>query len=122
MTERRPASRRTPADHCPRNDDCHRQMAEAQTRLADHFDHLFGPPGADPEEQGEAMKVLVTLGQIGGKWLQFCVFLRKRGPWLLASAPLIASVVGAVIPELGPLARAVATALVAPAGVPGVEG
>jgi hypothetical protein len=77
-----------PADLCPRNDDCHRQMAEAQTRLADHFDHLFGPPGADPEEQGEAMKVLVILGQIGGKWLQFCVFLRKRGPWLLASAPI----------------------------------
>lgn len=72
--------------HCPDND-CQRQQAEALTRLADHLDHLFGQPGADPEDQGEAMKALVTLGEIGGKWLRFCAFVRKWFPrvgwWLL---------------------------------------
>lgn len=77
--------------HCPDND-CQRQQAEALTRLADHFDHLFGAPGADPEDRGEAMKALVTIGEIGGKWLSFCGFVRKWFPrvgwWLL---PILAT-------------------------------
>lgn len=121
---RPPAPRRaerTADPFCPRNDDCQATQAEALTRLANHFDHLFGPPGADPDEQGEAMKVLVILGDIGGKWLGFCDVLRKRGPWLLASAPLIATVVGALIPEMAPALRAIAGALAA-AAIPGAGG
>jgi hypothetical protein len=83
----RPSSRQ----HCLEND-CQRQQAQALTRLADHFDHLFGLPGAEPDDQGEAMKALITIGEIGGKWLRFCAFVRKWFPrvgwWLL---PILAT-------------------------------
>lgn len=81
----------TRAPHCPEND-CGQQQADALKRLAEHLDHLFGPPGAAPEDQGEAMKALITIGEIGGKWLRFCAFLRKWFPrvgwWLL---PILAT-------------------------------
>lgn len=94
----RPGSRQAGADrravesaaNCPRNDDCQRAQAEALTRLAEHFDHLFGPPGAPPEEQGEGMKALMNLGEVIGLWLKGCRFTRKWFPrvgwWLLPIA------------------------------------
>lgn len=107
----RPASRRaTPSravSHCPDND-CQRVQAEALTRIADALESLA--PAAN------------TVHDLADRLERLCVFMRKKGPWLLASAPLIASIVGAVIPELGPAVRAIASALAASAAVPGVEG
>jgi len=84
---------------CPRNDDCQRSQAEALTRIADALESLA--PAAN------------TVHDLADRLERLCVFLRQKGPWLLASAPVIASIVGAVIPELGPLARAIAGALTA---------
>lgn len=103
-TPRRPAP---PAvSHCPDND-CQRTQAEALVRIADALESLA--PAAN------------TVHDLADRLERLCVFLRKKGPWLLASAPLIASIVGAVIPELGPAVRAIASALAASAAVPGVE-
>ena len=84
MSASRPPARRAVADtHCPRNDDCQQAQAEALTRLADHADRLFN-------EDGAAMKALTDLGEIAGKWLHFCAFVRKWFPkvgwWLLPIA------------------------------------
>jgi hypothetical protein len=74
-----------PEPFCPRNDDCQRSQAEALTRLADHADSLF-------DEKGAAMMALKDLGEIAGKWLRFCAFVRKWFPmvgwWLL---PIVAT-------------------------------
>lgn len=92
--------------HCPDND-CQQTQAEALTRIADALESLA--PAAN------------TVHELADRLERLCVFLRKKGPWLLASAPVIASIVGAVIPELGPTVRAIAVAL-AGAAVPGAEG
>lgn len=98
----RPAARSAPSDpFCPRNDDCQRIQAEALTRIADALESLA--PAAN------------TVHDLADRLERLCVFLRKKGPWLLASAPLIATIVGALIPELGPMARAIATAMAAQA-------
>lgn len=72
---------------CPRNEDCDRKAADSLARLADHFDNLFGPPGAEAEDRGEAMKALSNIGEVAGKWLRFCAFTRvwfpRVGWWLL---------------------------------------
>ncbi len=103
---RPPAARRPTQPHCTEND-CQRQQAEALTRIADALESLA--PAAN------------TVHDLAARLEKLCVFLRKKGPWLLASAPLIASIVGAVIPELAPWARAVASALAAQA-IPGADG
>lgn len=77
-----------PADpRCPRNDDCQRQAAEAQTRIADHLDALFGPPGGGPEQEGWLTKVLKAIGAVFARWESMCVWVRaktpKHGWWLL---------------------------------------
>lgn len=95
------------ASHCPDND-CQRTQAEALTRIADALERLA--PLSD------------AVHDLVGRAERMCVFLRKRGPWLLASAPVVASIIGAVAPELGPMARAVASAIAAQAAIPGVEG
>lgn len=103
------ASSATPSPrgaYCPKND-CQREQAEALARIADALESLA--PAAN------------TVHELADRLERLCVFLRKKGPWLLASAPVIASIVGAVIPELGPTVRAIAAALVASA-VPGAEG
>lgn len=108
---RPPVARRAappPADgHCPRNDDCQQAQAQALTRIADALESLA--PAAN------------TVHDLADRLERLCVFLRKRGPWLLASAPVIASIVGAVIPELAPWARNVGAAL-AGLTVPGAVG
>lgn len=104
---RTPAPRAaTRTAHCPDND-CQRTQAEALTRIADALESLA--PAAN------------TVHDLADRLEKMCIFLRKKGPWLLASAPLIATIVGALIPELGPFARAIATALAAQA-IPGAEG
>ena len=102
---RRPAAPSRAVSHCPDND-CQRVQAEALTRIADALESLA--PAAN------------TVHELADRLERLCVFLRKKGPWLLASAPVVASIVGAVVPELAPWLRAIAGALASQA-VPGVE-
>lgn len=86
--------------HCAEND-CQRQQAEALTRIADTLDQL--KPAAE------------VVHDLADRLEKLCKWSRRWGPWLLASAPLVASIVGAISPELKPLVEAVATAIAAQA-------
>lgn len=94
-----------PAAGCPRNDDCQMRSTEALESIAASLISLT--PAAN------------TVHDLADRLERLCVFLRKKGPWLLASAPLVASIVGAVIPELGPWVKAIAAAFAAQAGAGG---
>lgn len=56
------------------------------TRIADSLDELR--PAAD------------VVHDLAGRLDRLCQFIRRRGPWLLASIPLVLSAVGAITPEL----------------------
>lgn len=98
---RRPLAPPERADICPRNDDCRRQQAEAQTRIADHLDALFGPPGAGPDEEGWLTKVLKAIGAVFARWERLCVWVRaktpKHGWWVVLVAWIVSNFVS---PEL----------------------
>ncbi|MBO9502506.1 hypothetical protein [Brevundimonas sp. A19_0] len=92
MSARRPPARpAAPPPGCTEND-CGRMQAQALTRIADHADRLFGHP--DDPEPSPGMKALTDLGEIAGKWLNFCHFMRKWFPkvgwWLI---PLVLTVI-----------------------------
>lgn len=90
MVSRAPVRRPTaePATTCPRNDDCQREQARALARLADVAEafHL---------EFHEIKPLIQNLGEIAGKWLRFCLFVRKWFPrvgwWLLPIAVTLLS-------------------------------
>lgn len=44
-----------------------------------------------------------VLAGVGDRMDHLCQFLRKRGPWLLASTPLVLTSIGAITPEAGKL-------------------
>lgn len=78
-----PAPELDPA--CPRNDECQREQARALSRLADvaeaaHAELLMLKP------------TLEALGEIAGKWLRFCLFVRKWFPRLWVFLPILAGV------------------------------
>lgn len=84
MTTRSPARRSTaaparPPVHCPDND-CQREQAQALSRIAAVIE-------AAQADFHELKPILVNLGEIAGKWLRFCAFVRKWFPkvgwWLL---------------------------------------
>lgn len=89
-TPARPAARAVaaaPAEpHCPRNDDCQREQARALARLAEVAEAFH-------VEFHELKPTLHAIGEIAGKWLKFCAFIRKWVPklwWLpLLIGPLI---------------------------------
>lgn len=84
---RRASSAAPPAQdvepRCPRNDDCERRRAQAMERIAAVVEaaHL---------DLNELKPMLKDIGEIAGKWLRFCAFVRKWFPrvgwWLLPIA------------------------------------
>lgn len=75
------------APHCPEND-CQRDQARALTRLADVGEAMHA-------ELLNLKPTIETLGEIAGKWLRFCAFVRKWFPrvgwWLLPIAATVLS-------------------------------
>lgn len=69
--------------HCPRNDDCDRDRARATAQLAAVAEAFL-------LEFHELKPTLHAVGEIAGKWLRFCAFLRKWFPRLWVFLPLIA--------------------------------
>lgn len=81
---RRASSAAPPAaePYCPSND-CHRQQAEAMQRIAAVIE-------AAQIDFHELKPMLKDIGEIAGKWLKFCAFVRRWFPrvgwWLLPIA------------------------------------
>lgn len=62
------------------------RIAAAMERIADSLDDL--KPAAD------------VVHDLAGRLDRLCQFVRRRGPWLLASIPVVLSAIGAITPEL----------------------
>ncbi|MNX57068.1 hypothetical protein D3C86_878780 [compost metagenome] len=67
------------------------------TRIADSLDEV--KPAAQ------------VVHDLSARLDKLCTFLRKRGPWLLASIPLVLSAVGAITPEMATGLKAAIAAL-----------
>ena len=99
MTEStRPRSRAIP-NRCPDAESADR-MASAMERIATSLEDL--KPAAD------------VVHDLAARMDLLCQFMRRRGPWILASLPIVLSAVGAITPEL---AAGLKAALAALAGV-----
>lgn len=72
------------------------------TRIADSLDEV--KPAAD------------VVHDLAARLDKLCQFVRRRGPWLLASIPVVLSAVGAITPELASGLKAALAALGAAAG------
>lgn len=72
-------------------------IATAMTRLADSLDDL--KPAAN------------VVHDLAGRLDKLCQFIRRRGPWILASIPVVLSAVGAITPELAAGLKAAISAL-----------
>lgn len=68
--------------YCPEND-CQREQAQALTRLAATAEAALA-------EFDNLKPTLQAIGEIAGKWLRFCAFLRKWFPRLWVFIPLLA--------------------------------
>lgn len=68
--------------YCPEND-CQREQARALTRLADVSEAALA-------EFEQLKPTLHSIGEVVGKWLRFCAFMRKWFPrvgwWLIPLA------------------------------------
>lgn len=100
MTEPKRAVRVIP-NRCPDGESIDR-MAHAMERIADSLDDL--KPAAD------------VVHDLAGRLDRLCQFVRRRGPWILASIPVVLSAVGAITPELAAGLKAALAALGAAAG------
>ncbi|MDP3405038.1 MAG: hypothetical protein Q8S03_10140 [Brevundimonas sp.] len=72
-------------NRCPDGESVDR-MATAMERIADSLESL--QPAAD------------VVHGLAARLDGLCRFMRRRGPWLLASIPFVLSAVGAITPEL----------------------
>lgn len=59
----------------------------------------------------ELKPAAVVLHDLADRLEKLCVFLRRRGPWILASIPLIASAVGAISPNAAAALKTIIAAL-----------
>ena len=91
----RPRSRAIP-NRCPDAESADR-MAAAMERIADSLEDL--KPAAD------------VIHDLAGRLDRLCQFMRRRGPWILASIPVVLSAVGAITPELAAGLKAAFAAL-----------
>ena len=78
------------------------RIAAAMERIADSLDDL--KPAAD------------VVHDLAGRLDRLCQFVRRRGPWLLASIPVVLSAIGAITPELAAGLKAAIAALLGAAG------
>ena len=99
MTTTKPRAPRVIPNRCPDAESADR-MAAAMERIADSLEDL--KPAAD------------VVHDLAGRLDRLCQFFRRRGPWILASIPVVLSAVGAITPEL---AAGLKAALAALAGV-----
>ena len=85
MSEPKPRAARAIPNRCPESDaDC--RQAAALERIADSLDDL--KPAA------------AVIHDLADRLEKLCQFIRRRGPWLLASIPVVLSAIGAITPEL----------------------
>lgn len=99
-TPARRASPRLP-NRCADEDSIDR-MAVAMERIANSLDDL--KPAAN------------VVHDLAGRLDRLCQFVRRRGPWILASIPVVLSSIGAITPQLADGLKAAIAAL---AGVGG---
>jgi len=72
-------------NQCPDCDGVDR-MARAMERVASGIE--------------EALPALQVIHDLAGRLDRLCAFVRRRGPWILASIPVVLSSVGAITPQL----------------------
>lgn len=99
MPTTKPRAPRAIPNRCPDAESADR-MSAAMERIADSLEDL--KPAAD------------VVRDLAGRLDRLCQFFRRRGPWILASIPVVLSAVGAITPEL---AAGLKAALAALAGV-----
>lgn len=96
MTTTKPRAPREIPNRCPDAESADR-MAAAMERIADSLEDL--KPAAD------------VVHDLAGRLDKLCQFVRRRGPWILASIPVVLSAVGAITPELAAGLKAAFAAL-----------
>lgn len=96
MTTTKPRAPRAIPNRCPDAESADR-MASAMERIADSLEDL--KPAAD------------VVHDLAGRLDKLCQFVRRRGPWILASIPVVLSAVGAITPELAAGLKAALAAL-----------
>ena len=96
MTTTKPRAPREIPNRCPDAESADR-MAAAMERIADSLEDL--KPAAD------------VVHDLAGRLDRLCQFVRRRGPWILGSIPIVLSAVGAITPELAAGLKAALAAL-----------
>lgn len=96
MTTTKPRTPREIPNRCPDAEATDR-MASAMERIADSLEDL--KPAAD------------VVHDLAGRLDKLCQFVRRRGPWILASIPVVLSAIGAITPELAAGLKAALAAL-----------
>jgi len=96
MTETKRAPRSIP-NRCPDGESADR-IAAAMERIADSLEDL--KPAAD------------VVHDLADRLDKLCQFTRRRGPWILASIPVVLSAIGAITPELAAALKAAIAAVV----------
>lgn len=100
MTTTKPRAPRAIPNRCPDAESADR-MAAAMERIADSLEDL--KPAAD------------VVHDLAGRLDRLCQFVRRRGPWILASMPIVLSAIGAITPELAAGLKSAITALLSAA-------
>lgn len=96
MTQTKPRAPGAIPNRCPDAESADR-MAAAMERIADSLEDL--KPAAD------------VVHDLAGRLDKLCQFVRRRGPWILASIPVVLSAIGAITPELAAGLKAAFVAL-----------
>ena len=104
MITTKPRAPRAIPNRCPDAESADR-IAAAMERIADSLEDL--KPAAD------------VIHDLAGRLDRLCQFMRRRGPWILASAPVVLSAIGAITPELAAGLKAAIAAVFAGASSAG---
>jgi hypothetical protein len=95
------ARERVVQDFPPEADDGEEQLAAAVNRLADVFEKGF-------EQMSPAFE---TVHGFGARCDALCMWLKKRGPWLLASVPVVLTAINALSPQAAKTLTSILTGL-----------
>lgn len=99
MADTQPSQRSKPArlpNRCTEAEGMDALVAQ-MTRIADSLDDLRPAAG--------------VVHDLAGRLDKLCQFIKRRGPWILASIPLVLSAMGAITPEIAAGLKAAITAL-----------
>lgn len=95
------AQDRVVQDFPPSVDGGEEQLAAAMNRLADVFEQGF-------QQMAPAFE---TVHGFGARMDALCGWLKKRGPWLLASVPVVLTAINALSPQAAKTLTAILTGL-----------